>query len=379
MNIIDELKTAEEEISKHNYDKALEIAKNLLRQTDNPQNTIEEKQRIKVLFLLADISNYTGSWSDSLMHLNMIKLLGEYQRSLPARVETTIKIASIFANTGKWEKALALYNEAAESVKGFQNQRLLAQSLAGKSIIYWRTGHNTYSINFGKQALELSKEIGDDELIGKCAAVLSNAWSECNEYEKSLEASNEAEEAYRRAGNRFDTARVLSNRGEIHKVLGQYEESIKVFEKAITENQDWDYDNAFMRSIILINLATCQVKAGRLADAENISKQAAESLESSEDKYSLAFNNMLKGILASAKGNHNTALKHLQKAEDQMIKQSIPYDTGTICVEHALALANAGEKEQARRKLLEAVGHYKEASSMDMAQMTEDLMKKFSK
>ncbi len=364
----DLLKAARDEAQQLNYEKAIELAKKQLKLTDCPGNRQSEKDRIETLYLLAEVSNLTGNWSDSLMYLNMIKPLGEYKRSLPVRVETTIKIANIFANTGKWDNALALYDEAYNSVKGFQNQNLLAQALVGKSIIYWRTGQNTFSINFGKQALDLAKDIGDDELIGKCAAVLSNAWSECNEYDKSLEASVVAEEAYRRAGNRFDTARVLSNRGEIYRVLEQYEDGIEVFEKAIAENQDWNYDNAFMKSLILINLATCQAKAGRTSEAEKTAREADRTLESSEDKYSVAFNNALKGIIASEKGNHAAALKHLHRAQEQILKQSIPYDTGTICVEYADALAKAGQIQEASEKYKEAISFYKEASSMDMAE-----------
>ena len=120
----------------------------------------------------------------------------------------------------------------------------------------------------------------------------------------------------------------------------------------------------------------CKAKTGRLKDAEIISAEADESLASSEDKYAIAFNNMLKGIIASEKGNHESALKFMEKSESQIIKQGIPYDAGTICVEYALVLANSGKKDEAKEKFKTAINYYKEASSMDMAEIAEALMKK---
>ncbi len=332
------------------------------------------KDKVQVLFKLADLHDLQDKWFDSLMYLDQARTLASKKNLRGDMAEALVRTGELLIKSGKWDKALGKFKEAEKNVSGFENKLYLGRAIVGKSYVFWRTGQSYEAIEHGKKALEIGMLQGDYGLVGKAASVISSVRFELGEFDMALITSTQSVDAYMRVGNKTELARVLNNQGEIYKVMNDYEKAIKVFEDGLNVLKGMENNRA--KGYFYNNLAECNLRLGKNKLARDFIGKADEVLAGSEDKYAAAYLLMVKGMIEDAKGNGEKGRGLLEKAANRMENIGIPYDTGLIKLEHARSFHNSGMMEKAKEKAEEALKAFEEAGSVVMKKSTIDFIDK---
>jgi CHAT domain-containing protein len=94
-------------------------------------------------------------------------------------------------------------------------------------------GHMKEAEETAKQALDLSKKIGDKQRIVQSMLFLSSAYYYAGQMQESLEMCEQAVVLAREAGNRKALSRALNNIATVQRDLGRYEDSLSYYNQVI--------------------------------------------------------------------------------------------------------------------------------------------------
>lgn len=324
------------------------------------------KQKLKFLFLLSDVFNQQGKWFDSIMFLEQAINLASEMHDRRAEAIALIKIGDIFAKKSNWDKAMAKYEGAERIVRNFENKTLLGQALTGKGIVSWRTGNNSEAIHYGKTAMQIGEEGDDNELAGKAASLISSAYYDLADAQRSIDFNILALEHYRKTDKEMEVVRVLNNLGETYKIEGDYEKAIETFNEGleILKTRNNPREEGYYRA----NLAECNLGLDKLKEADVQIGKAEELLKGLEDKYGIAFYTGVQASIEDAKGNNEKAWKLFARSEELLNEQGIPFDTGQVRLKYARSLRAAGKDDEARVKYTRAINAFQEAGTKSMVE-----------
>jgi len=355
-------KDAKDAFDKHDLKTASDICLEALKEyegTTSDRNTI--KLKVKLLYILSEINNIQGRWFDSIMFLeNVIKLADEI-KSPSTKAEAIIKIGDIFTKKGKWEKALAKYAEAEKMVINFDNQTLRGRCEVGRGSISWRQGNNEDSVILCKLALEIGQKEGDDDLTGKAASIIANAYHEKSDIDNAVKYSDIGIEAYKRADNLQEVARVMNNLGETYRSIEEYQKAVDIYKEGLELMKE--RPNKRELGYYHANMAECKLKLGEQKEAEEYINKAGENLKNSEDKYAVASFLRIRASIDYEKGKTEEAWTAFQKAERNMRDLNIPFDLGLTRMEYARYLKKDGQPHVSKAMYLKAIEAFQEAGT----------------
>ena len=360
---------AKKAYDENDLEATLEICLKALKENEGTTSNRSINQiKVKLLYILSDIHEIQGKWFDSIMFLENVITLSEETKSINTKVEAIIDIGHIFTKKGKWDKALAKYSEAENMVKNFDNQTLIGKIAVGKGTISWRLGKNDESIRQCKLGLEIGQKVEDDNLIGNAASIIANAYHE-SDVDNAVKYSEIGIEAYKRADNPQEVARVMNNLGETYRSVEEYHKAIDIYKEGLKLMED--NPNKRELGYYHANMAECKLKIGELKDADNFISKAEEILKNSEDKYAVASFLRIKACIDYDNGRVDEAWVEFQKAENKMIELNIPYDTGLTRIEYARYLKKAENIQESKAMYHKAIEALQEAN----ANMLRDVAK----
>lgn len=150
--------------------------------------------------------------------------------------------------------------------------RALAHVHAG--IFPYRQGDTRRSYELWTTALELYRELGNEEEVGRCLAELGAVLLSEGDYERATELYEEAIERFRSLGQTVRLCIALGNLGVAASMRGDYDAAARYQEEAIPAQREiGDRDGL---SISLHNLARTEIKRERFEHARAL---LGESLE----------------------------------------------------------------------------------------------------
>ncbi len=354
------------------YEEAKDILKEALKDIETKEDRRTTINKIELHFVLAEICRNEGRWFDSLIFLERVTTLAESIRDLISKATALVQAGEIFSKSGKWDKAMAKFKEAEGIVKNFENPYLQGKTMVGFGMVHWRNGRNLEAVRYGKLGYEIGVKINNDELTGQASSLISNGYFDMGDYDKCIEASNKAIEAYKRGKHLVELGRVLNNHGEIYKAQKDYEKAIDFFKEGLKVVKK--AGNKRLLAYLNTNMAECYIRLEKEKDASKNLAKAEELALSLEDKYLVAYFSMVKGMFEDHKERYDTAKDAFEKGEKLLEEMNILYDLGIMRLEYARCLKNAGRAEDAEAKAKEAIDAFTKAGSKGLLIEAEDFL-----
>jgi len=119
-----------------------------------------------------------------------------------------------------------------------------------------------------EEALELSREVGDDEGVARCAGELGAVAFTAGDLDRALAASTESAEGFARLGDDMRLAIVHANLAEIESARGNDEEAIRQGERALALQRS--LDDREQLAVTLHSLGRVRLKAGDETEAREL-------------------------------------------------------------------------------------------------------------
>jgi len=198
---------------------------------------------LKSLKTYSGINDRTGMAQSYNACGKVYKLLGDYSTALDYHLKalriyedledkkgianSMIYAGIVYRNLGNSDIAMDYYDQAINAGREIDNYQILSDALVSKGNIYWYNGENDKALQFYKEALSIlnESEIDGDELagiynnIGNVNRQNGNFFSALEFYEKSLDIS-------KRLGDKNLIAVTLKNIGITYKMSENYQKAL---------------------------------------------------------------------------------------------------------------------------------------------------------
>jgi hypothetical protein len=193
---------------------------------------------------------------------------------------------------------------------------------------------------------ELADAIGlatsNRRLIAMSASLKASIFFDRREYKGAIAQNDRAIAAAKALGESIETARVMNNKGEVYKLMGDYQTARETFEEALGVLAN----SVNCRSLAYLhtNLAECHARQGMRSEAREEAALASRMVNMSQDKYIRSQHLMVQALIEHGDGHTAKALALISDAESLMSKLAIPYDLGVMHLEHARILRGSDAK-----------------------------------
>lgn len=156
-----------------------------------------------------------------------------------------------------------------------------------------RLGDRTRALDLLSRALEMKRELGDEEEVGRTLSHLGLVYWELGEYDRAIAHFTEAARSGERLGSPRLEASALNNLALVRDERGEYAESRRLYERALALHRQAGFTRG--ESDTLGNLGGLHLLLGRYREAEDhyrqalaISERAGDTSAMSQDLGNLA-------------------------------------------------------------------------------------------
>ncbi len=139
------------------------------------QETLLERERLAIhLLRLGQTAVNLAHYEDASRHFTLcLKMLHDRRVHLPAlRIEARYNLAMTYVMRGSYSVAIQHYNDALRLCRHFELNEALPNIYYGLSEAYRCMGNFTKAHEFGREALRIYQERGDEPLQGRMYAIL---------------------------------------------------------------------------------------------------------------------------------------------------------------------------------------------------------------
>lgn len=200
----------------------------------------EKKMQCNVLRSFGKVKSDLGNYAEAIRYLkqslNIGKAIGEYD----IQSEALGNLASIYSNLGYLTDSIKSYSDAVEIVETHPELASVRKGRRRKALWLGYLGlEYAYSgkIQKAKENCEagrrISKEIDDDESLGRNLCSLGFAYFQNDELDKAIQLYKEALDASKRIGEKRGEERALGYLGRAYLAKGQLNDAKKVLSEAI--------------------------------------------------------------------------------------------------------------------------------------------------
>ena len=312
--------------------------------------------------------------------------------AVPASIADKLAEGNLVKAGGKWDAALAAFQQARVSAHSEGDARSESLALAGMAEAEFNRNHDEATRKYSLESLALAKrindkaceyaalrqlsavqyrhseykeehatlerlfalaqELGDRKGIAIGLNNLGNLWRAQGELQPAIGYLERAEKAFADLGDDRSRGVVLNNLGTIHNSLGDYDLGAKIIRKGL-ELEKAAKDDVYVGQAYN-SLGVNEMGRGNYQQALQFFQQALESARRTENRWGMAevFNNM--GIVFQEQQNHEQAIAHFRKG--LAINRGV--GSNDLASE---AHYNLGDEMMAVHRIPEAVREYRES------------------
>ncbi|MDY8138014.1 tetratricopeptide repeat protein [Aquimarina sp. 2201CG5-10] len=144
---------------------------------------VDSTQLARTYNMLGVIYYYTKQ-NDSAMHY--YKLSKNYSRTLSEKAKSNDNIATIYYTTGKYEKAIALYEETIDIFKSTKDYNFLSNTLMHLAKIHSDLGKYPEALSYMDEALDYAKKQGNTSKFPIIYQLRSHIYEQMGNYKNAL-------------------------------------------------------------------------------------------------------------------------------------------------------------------------------------------------
>jgi len=168
------------------------------------------------------------------------------------------------------------------------------------------------SIDYGRQAVNLARELGDRDAEGYALKSIGIAYAVAGNQHSSLEHSEQALAIFEAADNRIQMGKVLNNMGICYRMLNDAERAIECYSRSMAIEKELDNTKGIART--LGNIANVYFDQSRYDEARTAHLEALELGRElgDQDLIASSLNNI--GTIFFEQGRYQEALSHQLQA-----------------------------------------------------------------
>uniref|UniRef100_UPI00404BA12C tetratricopeptide repeat protein n=1 Tax=Fulvivirga sp. TaxID=1931237 RepID=UPI00404BA12C len=305
---------AHTELRAYNYDKAIEIA----RQALNLSDSIEHYEgKVNSLFIIGEAYkskiDYSGSLNYYLQALDVV----EKNNDLESQQWAHYKLGDLFHEWNVPEKALDYYNRVL-SVRSSELDKNDIKLLNSMAEVYLALNQKQEALRKYKKVLEIEKSEGNQNQIINTYRKVASIYYQLSDYQNSLQCHFEILKINQTLKDSTNMAISYNTIGYHYKDLKNLDQSLSYYKAALDLNKQMNRNDLNDNNIVsnLINIGVIYQQKGELRDSKRTFNEALKIKEKSGTPVEIAvMHNYLATIEVSA-GQLNDAEMHTQKAID---------------------------------------------------------------
>ncbi len=196
-----------------------------------------------------------------------------------------------------------------------------------------RTRNNDLALDYAQKALELSKEINNDDFLYQSEFATGYAYYSKNDYENAIQWFKNSLQISQRIKNKSGEAASLNRIGNTLQLMGKYQEALSYYESALIISRE--LDNTIEIARTLTNLGSIFRLYGNYEKAINFHLEALELYEGVENNEGIAWSALNIARLFRMLKNYPKAFEYINQSLE--IYQRIAFEqennTGvTLCL-----------------------------------------------
>ena len=223
-----------------------------------------------------------------------------------------LKKGNHFKEMGQWDSAIAKYNQALALSRELKDDELIVIALNNIGIAFNSRGQYDKAIDYFKQVLETNRKLGREDGIAIGLNNIGEVYRSWGQYNKAVEHYQQALTINRKLGIESEIAIDLNNIGYTYTSLGQYDKAIEYLQQALEINRKLGIESGI--AIGLGNIGLTYKSWGQYNKAIEFHQQALEIDRKlgREDGIAIGLNNI--GAVYKSWGQYNKAVEHFQQA-----------------------------------------------------------------
>nr|MBN2278854.1 tetratricopeptide repeat protein [candidate division Zixibacteria bacterium] len=281
------------------------------------------------------------------------------------------ELGRAFMQTGQWDRADDAFRQAATIYLYEADYRGAAESIRNLANMKFQMGQFGDCELLCDQAVDLATKSGDFQLRATILNTQGALASIQGMQKESIKIFNLCLSDFRKAGNRLRQAYALHNIGLAYLELGQFPETKKAFEEAMTmalENNDTN-----LVEICYQNMAKLQLKTGDIVAARSLISAAEELLDTLKSPQLAADLAIIKAMVYRQSGDQRQARTIIDRALKLTRSNNLLQHEAELLYELGCLEIETGEASAARSSLEAAITLLKKTGGNQLKKAVEKL------
>lgn len=238
--IQEQILSIEELFEQRNYNDAISIATNLLKDVSVVSNT---SQIVKLNELLGKLYENTSKFTDAIEQYSNALHLHTIHNNKFRIADCLSNIGNVYESISEYPLALQHHQESLEVSKEIDYKNGIARSLANIGIVYLNLSDYQRALEYFEQALTINEQQQDFIGIALNLGNIGNVFRHVNEFSKAIEYYQKALDINSEQ-RKYDGAAInLGNIGIVYYYRKNYEQALEYFQKAIALKEEHGLTN----------------------------------------------------------------------------------------------------------------------------------------
>ena len=251
------------------------------------------------------------------------------------------------------------YRQSLQSAREQKDAFLEAAALGSLGLIATRQERYDESIDWDRQALDLSRSLGAQSSVSKILGNMGWSYIELGDYETALELRTEAERIATREGQTGDRIYWLNSIADVYRVQENYDLAVSTYQSALALAEKIGDQAATAQSCV--NLALTELQRERLDSAEQYNERARQLLREGQDRSLSNGTDLIEGRIRLGEGDYASAQKIFETLlRDPEARTPIRWEAQSRL---ARVFALQGKPEEADRRYHESMATIEKARS----------------
>ena len=182
---------------------------------------------------IGNVYAYQGNYKEAILNYNRAKEIKQQLNDFNGVARAYNNIGSIYAEQSNFPLALENFNTALATYDSLQNKERTVMLLINVGTIYQIQNKLDEAIVYLNKALERSREQNDKRAIAICLNGIGNVYKSQFKNEKALMLFSDALEINRSIDNKSEIARSLNNVADLQLVLNQEDKAFANYNNAL--------------------------------------------------------------------------------------------------------------------------------------------------
>ncbi len=209
---------------------------------------------------------------------------------------------------GRWDKAVASYEESARLAEEFEDREGRAIALHNLGIILQNRGQYDKARELYEQSLKLNRELGDKNGIAQTLHQLGMIHQDQGEYDKARELCEQSLTIAKELGDKSGIAITLHQLGIFHHQQGEYDKAQEMYEQSLKLKRVLGDKNGIAGT--LYQLGMIHQQQGEYVKARELYEQSLKIAGELGNKSGVGITLGQMGRLAEAEKDDRTALRN---------------------------------------------------------------------